>query len=225
MPDWKHLVSERLGRTRLPPEEREEVVEEIALHFEECYDELCEVGSPDPEGYTLAQVPDWKALGRKIQRVKEGLMSKRIRVVVCGMLTGALAGVVAVAMNLVGLLFFSTDLLPDIPAAIGRASPATLDRWMGPIMAMAGGVWTIWLYTLMRSSHRPGTKTSAMTGLAAWIVGVLGAAYFSSLGHIPLNVFLGAALLSLPAWLAGTMAGALLYEASERKPSPALTAA
>jgi len=225
MRDWKHLVSERLGRTKLPSEEREEVVEEIALHFEECYDELCEVGSPDPEGYTLAQVPDWKALGRKIRRAKEGLMNKSIRILVCGMLTGSLAAVVAVAANFLGLLVFSTDYLPDIAATGGPISPATLARWVGPMIVMAGGVWTIWLYTLMRSSHRPGTKTSAMTGLAAWIVGVLGAAFFSSLGHIPLSVFLGAAVLGLPAWIAGTMAGAWFYEASERKPAPALTPA
>ncbi|MGH9805349.1 MAG: hypothetical protein ACRD4D_09280, partial [Candidatus Acidiferrales bacterium] len=177
------------------------------------------------EGYTLAQVPDWKALGRKIRRAKEGLMNKSIRILVCGMVTGSLAGVVAVTVNFVGLLVLSTDYLPDIAAAVGPASPATLARWVGPMMAMAGGVWTLWLYTLMRSGHRPGTKTSAMTGLAAWIVGVLGAAYFSSLGHIPFNIFLAAAVLGLPAWIAGTVAGAWLYEASEKKPSPALTAA
>ena len=62
-------------------------------------------------------------------------------------------------------------------------------------------------------------------GLAAWIVGVLTAAFFSSLGHIPLNVLLALAVLGLPAWIAGTMAGAWFYEASERRPAPALTAA
>ena len=71
MPDWEQIVGERLGRLKLAPEERGEVVEELALHLEECYRELCDAGSPDPEGYTLAQVPDWKALGRRIQKSKE----------------------------------------------------------------------------------------------------------------------------------------------------------
>lgn len=221
MRDWKQLVSERLGRTKLPPEEHGEVVEELAAHFEECYEELREVGSPDPEGYTLAQVPDWRALGRKIRRAKEGLMNKSIRVLVCGMLTGSVAAVVALTVS----LFLSADLLPDIEAARSPVFPMTVPGWFGPIMVMAGGVWTIWLYTLMRSSQRPGTKTAAMTGLAAWIVGILGAAFFSSLGHIPFNIFLAVAVLGLPAWIAGTMAGAWFYEASERKPIEVLKAA
>jgi hypothetical protein len=77
----------------------------------------------------------------------------------------------------------------------------------------------------MQASRRPGTKTAAMAGLAAWIVGVLRAAFFSSLGHFLFNIFLAAAVLGLPAWISGTMAGAWFYEASERKPSPELKAA
>ena len=221
MPDWERFVGERLGRMKLPPEEHGEVVEEIAAHFEECYDELCEVGSPDPEGYTLAQVPDWKALGRKIRRAKEGLMNKSIRVLVCGMLTGTVAAVLFVA----GLVVISADFLPSLEAARGPASPPSLPSWFDPVVWCAGGIWTIWFYTVMRSSHRPGTKTSAMTGLAVWGIGALTAAYMSSLGHLPLNVFISAAVLCLPVWIAGTMAGAWFYEASERKPSQAVIAA
>src|SRR3970040_2606493 len=84
MHDWEELVGRRLGRMRLDPEERHEVIAEVAAHLEECYHELRAAGSPDSEGYTLAQVPDWKALGRRIQRSKEGVMNQAVRIVLCG---------------------------------------------------------------------------------------------------------------------------------------------
>src|SRR3990172_6389600 len=85
MPDWEELVGRRLGRMKLEPEERQEVVAEVAAHLEECYGELCAAGSPDPEGYTLAQVPDWKALGRRIQKSKEEPMSLTRKVLIPGL--------------------------------------------------------------------------------------------------------------------------------------------
>ena len=215
MPDWQRIVGERLGRMKLPPEERGEVVEELAAHLEDCYGELCEAGSPDPEGYTLAQVPDWKALGRKIQRSKEGPMNKTVRIFVCGCLTGGVAAVLFVS----GLVLIAGDFLPGLEAARGPASAPSLPGWSGPVMWLAGGIWTLWLYTLMRPSYRPGTKTAAMAGFAAWVIGVLAAAYWSSVGHLPLNVLLFAAVLCLPAWIAATMGGAWFYEASETRPS------
>ena len=148
-------------------------------------------------------------------------MNKSIRVFVCGMLTGSLAAVLLV----VGLVVISADFLPNLEAARGPASPPSLPSWFDPVVWCAGGIWTIWLYTVMRSSYRPGTKTAALAGLAACVIGGLTAAYMSSLGHIPFNVFLALAALCLPAWIAGAMAGAWFYEASERKPSQAVIAA
>ncbi len=85
MPDWERLVAERLGHLKLPPEERREVIVEIAAHLEECYQGLRDAGSPDPEGYTLAQVRDWNALCRKIRRAKEGRMSFAWKVIMPGL--------------------------------------------------------------------------------------------------------------------------------------------
>ena len=98
MPDWEQIVGQRLGRMKLAPEERHEVVAELAAHLEECYGELCDAGSPDPEGYTLAQVPDWKALGRKIQKAKEGPMNQIVRIFLCGILTGTVASLLALSV-------------------------------------------------------------------------------------------------------------------------------
>jgi len=85
MPDWEQLVAERLGHLKLAPEERREVVAEIAAHLEECYQALRAAGSPDPEGYTLAQVADWKALRHRIQKSKEDPMSFSRKVMMPGL--------------------------------------------------------------------------------------------------------------------------------------------
>src|SRR3972149_4177702 len=84
---------------KLEPEEGQRHVAEVAAHLEECYQELCAAGSPDPEGYTLAQVPDWKALGRRVQSSKEGPMNQTIRIVLCGLLAGAVAVILGLSIS------------------------------------------------------------------------------------------------------------------------------
>ncbi len=91
MPDWEQIVSQRLGRLKLPPEERREVIAEVAAHLEDCYLGLCAAGSPDPGSYALAQVLDWKALGRKIQKSKEDPMNFPRRVLIPGLMALLLA--------------------------------------------------------------------------------------------------------------------------------------
>lgn len=215
MRDWKQLVSERLGRTKLPPEEREEVVEEIALHFEECYEELREVGSPDPEGYTLAQVPDWKALGRKIRKAKEDSMYQIARIFVCGLTAGTVS-----AVALVALILFGGEFYGVVEAARGR-----IPAWIPSLGHLASGIWIIWLYAAIRPKYGPGPKTALAAAFALWIIGFLASAGWASLGPISFNVFLIVAAVSLPTWMAGAVAGAWCFEASERRPSEALKTA
>ena len=155
MPDWKHIVGERLGRTKLPSEEREEVVEEIALHFEECYDELCEAGSPDPEGYTLAQVPDWQALGRRIRKSKEDPMSLSRKVLIPGLMALLLAQAIQLT------IFHLIIPLRGIPsawqfrwAAVGSTNLANYVPWLLTLpLAGALGAWMA-----RRAGARPGQR-------------------------------------------------------------------
>jgi hypothetical protein len=216
MPDWEQLVGDRLGRLKLPREERREVVEELAAHLEDCYAELRHAGSPDPEGYTLAQVPDWEALSRKIRRSKEGPMNKTVRIVLCGMLAGAVASLLALA----AFVLLGQEFLATIKG--NRADPLT-----GPLQGLlhlAAGIWTMWLYSAIRSTYGPGTKTAVRAGLALVVIGVLSAANWTSMDLIPFNFFLAAVLIGLPAWMIGMTLGAWSWEASERKPSQALKA-
>jgi hypothetical protein len=218
MPDWEELVGRRLGRMKLAPEEQREVVAEVAAHLEDCYDELAAAGSPDPEGYTLAQVPDWKALGRRIQRSKEGAMNQTIRIVLCGLLTGT----VAVLFALTALRFAGAEVHSMLEAA--RQS-STLPNWTGGAFHLPAGVFVLWLYTAIRPKYGPGTKTAVLAGLTLWAIATLTLGHWSSMGIVPLNFLLAATTVGLPAWVLGVVAGAWFYEATERKPFQALKAA
>ena len=108
--------------------------------------------------------------------------------------------------------------------------PSSFPGWSGSIetnfvLHAAASIWTLWLYTAIRPSYGPGSKTAAVAGFAMWVIGALGAAIWSTEGLIPLNVFLVAAAVGLPAWVLGAVAGAWSFEATERRPSPALNAA
>lgn len=218
MPDWEEIVGRRLRRMKLEPEERQEVVAEVAAHLEECYQELCAAGSPDPEGYTLAQVADWKALGRKIQRSKEGAMNQTIRIVLCGLLAGAVAVLVGLGLSrLAGVEVHSV-------LAAARLSSA-LPSWLGAVFHQPAAIFVLWLYTAIRPKYGPGMKTGALAGFILWVIAALTLAHWSSMGIIPLDFLLVGVAIALPAWILGAVAGAWFYEATERKPVQALKAA
>jgi hypothetical protein len=83
MPDWNALVREQLAGLSLGPEERCEVIAELAAHLEESFEELRRQGLAEEAAVsrTLLQVKDWQDLRRKIQtaRRKENIMSNRVR--------------------------------------------------------------------------------------------------------------------------------------------------
>ncbi|HEY6303686.1 MAG TPA: hypothetical protein VIX14_11520 [Terriglobales bacterium] len=72
MPDWRALVSERLGPLKPTLEENREVIAELAAHLEDFYEE--QVGRGLSESGTqrsaLDEVVQWHNLARKIQRAK-----------------------------------------------------------------------------------------------------------------------------------------------------------
>jgi hypothetical protein len=82
MPDWRKLVNEHLAALALEPDERAEVVEELATHLDETFLDLRRRGfsEEDAAKNCLSEVNDWPALRRKIQfaRRKEDIMSNRI---------------------------------------------------------------------------------------------------------------------------------------------------
>ena len=49
MPDWKKLVHERLQKLSLPPERKQEIVNEIAGHMEDVNEERLQEGISEKE--------------------------------------------------------------------------------------------------------------------------------------------------------------------------------
>jgi hypothetical protein len=83
MPDWEALVDERLADSSLAPEERSEVIAELAGHLEETFEQLRRQGLSEEAAVerALSQVKNWQSLRRKIQRarVKEDVMTDRVK--------------------------------------------------------------------------------------------------------------------------------------------------
>jgi hypothetical protein len=83
MPDWERIVRRELAELVLGPEERKEVVAELATHLEESFEALRKQGLPEELAAerTLAQVKDWRELKRRIEsaRNKEDLMTDRVK--------------------------------------------------------------------------------------------------------------------------------------------------
>jgi hypothetical protein len=84
MPDWKKLVRERLGSSVLPPEDREQVISELAAHLDETWEAARAEGLTETESEkrALQEIGDWHVLGKNIQRAtraKEQPMNQRTK--------------------------------------------------------------------------------------------------------------------------------------------------
>ena len=83
MPDWKKVVSERLEPFTLQPEDREQVVSELAAHLEEvCQAARAEgLTETEAERRSLQEAGNWHVLAKNIAHAKsgEGPMNKRTK--------------------------------------------------------------------------------------------------------------------------------------------------
>jgi len=83
MRDWEAIVHDKLARMNLEPDERREVIAELAAHLAETCEELRKqkMTEDDAARRTLFQVKDWEKLGRLIQtaRTKENIMTNRVK--------------------------------------------------------------------------------------------------------------------------------------------------
>jgi len=81
--DWDELVRAKLAGLAIEPREKREVIEELAAHLDETYEELRGRGftEEDAAQRALREVKDWHKLQRKIQnaRMKENTMTNRVK--------------------------------------------------------------------------------------------------------------------------------------------------
>jgi len=82
MPDWQQIVSVELSGIALEPDEKSQVLEELAGHLEEDYQSLLSQGISDEGAIqrALKRVDDWQVLKQMIEsaRKKENPMPKRV---------------------------------------------------------------------------------------------------------------------------------------------------
>ncbi len=83
MRDWQAIVEQRLGSIALEPEEKAEVIAEVAAHLEDVCEEMLRQGVTEEEAVrrTLSQAGNWRSLQHKIVSAKrrEEVMKKRVR--------------------------------------------------------------------------------------------------------------------------------------------------
>ena len=77
MREWEMAVSERMIGLKLCAEARNDVVRELASHFEDIYDDARErgTGEQDARDEALGSVRDWRRFTRDVQHEKETFMT------------------------------------------------------------------------------------------------------------------------------------------------------
>ena len=80
MPDWKEETSKRLAGLRLSPAREVEIVDELAQHLDDRYQELVRGGAGEQEAYksTLKELAESDVLAHELQRVERAVVPNPI---------------------------------------------------------------------------------------------------------------------------------------------------
>jgi hypothetical protein len=139
MRDWKALAEQRLASLALEPEEKAEVIAEVAAHLEEICEEMLKQGLTEEEAVrrALSKVGNWRDLQRKIFAAKrrEQPMKKRVwQLWVPGFLTLILSMLFLTVLYRLGL---RASLVSSGPNAILLYTP-----WLAglPFFGALGGL-------------------------------------------------------------------------------------
>ena len=140
------------------------------------------------------------------------------RVVLCGLLTGVVWGVLtAVAFPLIGRDFLAA--LPgghDVPAVLpgGHHIPGTSATMRGIVMIwpFVLGISAMWLYAAIRPRYGLGPKTAVVAGIALWFFGSWVDAFWAALGAVPAGALTGPVSASLPIAVVAVVVGAWPYK-------------
>src|SRR5437868_3062021 len=80
VPDWKSEIRQRLAGLRLEPTREAEIVEELAQHLDDRYEELLISGKTADEAYraVLAEFSDNDLLAQELQQVERPMMQEPV---------------------------------------------------------------------------------------------------------------------------------------------------
>jgi hypothetical protein len=216
MRDWKPFVREQMDAMNLAPDQKEEIVSEIAAHFEDIVEAARSEGLTEAEALERATTEkvDWRRLAAQIQRTKrpEETMSDRTkRLLVGGLAALTAASVMLIVLRAVGGQRHTIWLWPSlaftlyIPWLIALPffgmNERTKKFWMPGFISLASAsIFLIILGQIHYAPHVILTRSAlAITVYPVWLAGqpLFGAlgAYFSRRGGGTLWARVGSALL------------------------------
>src|SRR5215208_3353122 len=72
MPDWKEEIRRRLSRLGLAPAHEAEIIEEMAQHLDDCYEQSLQAGATKEEAYkaALLGLTEGDLLAQELRRVE-----------------------------------------------------------------------------------------------------------------------------------------------------------
>lgn len=130
-----------------------------------------------------------------------------IRVLLCGFACGVVWALLGgFVVGLAGGEFMSAAAHGEA-AKLGAGARALLFA-----LTVAGGVWAMWMYAIVRDAVGHGFKSAALVGIAWWVMAGLQSAKWMTLGGVPGMTAVALGLAALPAMIAATALGAWIYE-------------
>jgi hypothetical protein len=218
MPDWEAFVRERLSGIALEPEERSEVIAELAGHLEESFEQLRRQGMPGEAAVerVISEVESWRSLRRRIQiaRRKGSVMTNRVRQWwLPGFVALFLSVMLLMVNELIGIKF---GIKPLIVSAHGSQMSASVAVIYVPWLLLLVPIGALGAYLAGRAgaSRRAmflSTVFPVLPHLAFFIVVFPVALILDD--HVAHNVMPSALFLGLAAWVlvpgAALLAGGL----------------
>ena len=144
MPDWREWVRQRLGRVRLPLDEREEVVREFAGYLEDLDEEQHRQGLSGEQVVrrTEAEVEDWNKLATEVAVLRRQTMNKRVKAMWLPGFTIFFLAVWAEYL-LEGAGLQASVAWPGADFSVRLMHPAAL--LTAALLGAGGGAWSRWM--------------------------------------------------------------------------------
>lgn len=232
MRDWKPFVREQMDGMKLAPNQKEEIVAEIATHFEDIFEAARSEGLTEAEALEHASTEevDWRRLAAQIQRTKqreESMNDRTKRLWDRGFAALTAATIMLAILQGLGeprVMWLKLDDLACmlyVPWIIALPffgmNERTKKFWMPGFISLASA--SIFMIIMGRIGHAPSViltrSTLAIMAYPAWLIGqpLFGAlgAYFSRRGGGTLWTRVAAALV--PSLVVTAMFGVLLIRA------------
>jgi hypothetical protein len=131
--------------------------------------------------------------------------SSWFRTVLCGIVTGGVWTVLSVIV----LVLWGEEFLRIVDRRTAASSAG--DMWL-MFSNIAGAVWALWLYTVLRGRYTPGVRMAALAGVSWWLLATLQSGKWMTMLGVPAATVVALVPGTLLATVAATIAGAWLWE-------------